>query len=158
MCSGKSTVAAAVAAQLSASFVDLDEVVTQQVGKSPAKIIDDDGEEEFRRLETKFLNDVLKAGSAVIALGGGTWIKPVNRELIRSYHAVTFWLDAPFDLCWRRITAESTDRPLGRDSAVARRLYEMRRGSYELADRRIDANENKSVAEIAAEIVSYAGQ
>src|SRR5207248_9678402 len=77
---GKTTVARELARQLECSFVDLDSFVTQLHGRSPAEIIQQDGEDSFREIETLALRDVLQEKHArVIAVGGGTWTIPANR-------------------------------------------------------------------------------
>ncbi|MBA3569272.1 MAG: hypothetical protein H0W28_07985 [Pyrinomonadaceae bacterium] len=38
--------------------------------------------------------------AGVIALGGGAWTLPGNRNLIASASGTSVWLDAPFNLCW----------------------------------------------------------
>ncbi len=110
MGSGKSTIAAAVADELSCPLIDLDDVVTRKTGRTPREIIDDEGERSFRLTEAYALESVMRGRqSVVIALGGGTWLNEQNRQLIENYKAVTFWLDAPFELCWSRIPIGGED-------------------------------------------------
>ncbi|HEU4870213.1 MAG TPA: shikimate kinase, partial [Pyrinomonadaceae bacterium] len=47
---GKSRVARALAQNLNVSFVDLDESITARTGRTPAQLIDEDGEPAFRRV------------------------------------------------------------------------------------------------------------
>jgi shikimate kinase len=151
---GKSTVAVAVAEELSCPLVDLDEVVTQQTGRTPAEIIDDEGELSFRLTEGHALESIMRANqSAVIALGGGTWLNEQNRQLIQNYKATTFWLDAPFELCWSRINIGGGDRPLARNEQDARELFQVRLPIYALAQYRIEVTPQKSIEEIAKEIM-----
>jgi shikimate kinase len=131
---GKSKVARALARSLDVLFVDLDESITARTGRTPAQLINEDGERAFRAIETETLRDVLHSRAAgVVALGGGAWIEAANRELIDEYSCASVWLDVPFEVCWTRIEAGDEDRPLGktRDEALAR--YEHRRPVYELA-------------------------
>jgi shikimate kinase len=153
MCSGKSTIAAAVARQLSCPLIDLDEVIAEQTGRTPQEIIDHDGEKIFRAIESEILTRVLGTpGSSVIALGGGAWISNHNRQLIEKALAITFWLDISFEQCWSRIKVSNDSRPLARNENQARELFGSRQPYYALAQYRIDANA-KSVTEIAAEII-----
>src|ERR1043165_3169444 len=93
---GKSVVARALAQHLNVSFVDLDESITSRTGRTPAQLITEDGEPAFRHIETDTLRDILNSGEAgVIALGGGAWIEPANRELINEYGCASVWLDVP---------------------------------------------------------------
>src|SRR6266404_1916235 len=120
---GKTTVAKELARQLDCSFVDLDSFITERYRRSPAEIIQKDGEDSFREIETLALRDVLQDKHArIIALGGGTWTIPANRTLIALHDCLSVWLDAPFELCWERINAGETVRPLApdREAALAR--------------------------------------
>jgi shikimate kinase len=131
---GKSKIARALAQHLNVSFVDLDESITIRTGRTPAQLIDEDGEPAFRRIETETLREVLHDGDAgVIALGGGAWIEAANRELINEYGCSSVWLDVPFEVCWARIETAGEDRPLGRTKTQAATLYERRRPVYRLA-------------------------
>ncbi len=78
---GKTAVAGALAVHLNCKMIDLDEAITEREGRSPARIIEEDGESAFRAIETITLHDVLKDGSVgVIALGGGAWITGTTKE------------------------------------------------------------------------------
>ena len=131
---GKSRVAREVAQRLDVVMVDLDDVITQITGRSPAQLIVEEGEAAFRAVESETLREVLQNGEAkVIALGGGAWIQETNRALVEQYGCTSVWLDVPFELCWSRIEASGEDRPLGRTREQALALYEQRRPVYELA-------------------------
>src|SRR2546423_8308132 len=113
MACGKTTVARELARQLDCDYVDLDSFITERHGRSPAAIIQQDGEENFREIETLALRDVLQNKDArVIALGGGTWTIPANRTLAALHDCETVWLDVSFEVCWDRIVAAATARPL----------------------------------------------
>jgi shikimate kinase len=155
MACGKTTVANEVARALSCRFVDLDSFITEREKRSPAEIITYDGEDSFRDVETLALRDVLQDRQAqVIALGGGTWNTPANRTLIALYDCLTVWLDAPFELCWKRITSENVTRPLAPDRETAQTRFEARRTDYGLAEKQISIPHDRSAIQIAQEILS----
>jgi len=134
MGSGKTRIARELARHLSIPMVDLDERITEREGRSPAQLINDEGEEAFRVIESDVLRELLEDDSArVIALGGGAWIQEVNRNLIDAHGCVSVWLDVPFEVCWARIETSSEDRPLGRTKEQALILYESRKPIYQLA-------------------------
>ncbi len=98
---GKTAVAEALARRLGCAMVDLDSFITDREGRSPAEIIVQDSEPQFREIETRALKVVLEEDAArVIALGGGAWMVDANRALVARHDCLSVWLDAPFDLCW----------------------------------------------------------
>ena len=114
---GKTAVAKELSRQLDSKFIDLDSFITERNGRSPAEIIQQDGETLFREIETLALRDVLQDRKASsIALGGGTWTIPANRTLVALHDCLSIWLDVPFEVCWHRImTSSKTVRPLAPD-------------------------------------------
>lgn len=153
MGSGKSTVASVLAQLLNCEWIDLDEMINQEERRSAGQIIEEDGERSFREIESRALSNVLKDPTArVVALGGGAWISEGNRKQISDHGATSVWLDAPFSLCWKRISS-GTVRPLARSETEALKLFTQRRSCYELADVCVQMSEHKSAEETAAEIV-----
>lgn len=153
MAAGKTTVGRALAARLDCEFVDLDELIIAQQKKTISEMIRTDGEDRFRQLETKTLAEVLPASDAlVIALGGGTWALPRNRSLLKDHNARVVWLDASFELCWKRIPVGDNGRPLAPSREVAEKLYLARRPIYELAELRFVVSADESAEESARQI------
>ena len=152
---GKTTVATELARQLECRFIDLDSFITESQGRSPAEIIEQDGEPAFRQIESLALAEVLKdRDGRVIALGGGTWSVPANRTLIALHDCLTVWLDAPFEICWQRIIDSSkTVRPLAPDRETAKARYDSRRADYGLAERQVSVNETDSAEKIASQVL-----
>ena len=150
---GKSEVARALAQRLGVEMLDLDEFITLETGRTPAKLIDEDGEPTFRNIEFEALTNVLQNKNIeVFALGGGAWIQPRNRELLSATDSVIVWLDTPFQVCWTRIASAPEDRPLGRTKEQAHELYKSRLPTYLLATIRVHAEAEDPPSEIAARI------
>jgi len=146
---GKSKVAQALALRRNVVMVDLDEWITNRIGRSPAQLITEDGEAAFREIESNALHELLQAGEAgVIALGGGAWIEKVNRDLINEYGCTSVWLDTPFPICWERITASDEDRPLGRTREEAQARYDLRKPIYALAHLHIAISPDQTLDDI----------
>ncbi len=161
MCAGKTTVARALAARLRCPMIDTDALILERTGRTVEAIIDEDGEPRFRQIETETLRALLAddAGThVVVALGGGAWTIAENRALIDAHGCHTVWLDAPFELCWRRITESVEARPLARERAAAHALYDARRAVYELASLRVEIDGAQSAEDTAAEIESIIGR
>lgn len=136
MAAGKTTVAKELARLIGTHLTDLDRELVERERRSVCAVIEENGEAYFRQAETRALQDVLANKFVpVIAFGGGTWAIEHNRALIAERNCCTVWLDAPFELCWRRIAdaaggSEKADRPLVRDYELTKKLYEVRRGTF----------------------------
>ncbi len=156
MGSGKTTVAAALAARLGCAMIDLDSLITERERRSAAEIIEQDGEPTFREIETRALRNALENDDArVLALGGGAWTIEENRRLVAQYGCLSVWLDAPFELCWQRISASrKAVRPLAPNRESAKALYATRQGSYRLADSRIELNNVDDAETVVEEILT----
>jgi shikimate kinase len=144
MGSGKSTTARLLAGQLGWVNIDLDKRITEETNLSIADIFARMGEAEFRRTEHEQLARVLGESAAtqkprIVSLGGGTIAQPQNLTLLRDAGAVLLWLHCPVEELLLRC-ARITDRPLFRDEASFRRLYEERLPTYELADYRVESH------------------
>jgi shikimate kinase len=93
MASGKSTVGKLLAGRLSVDFIDMDEWLEKETGKTVAEIFQTEGESTFREKEKQMLDKLLKKKDAVIAAGGGTPCFFDNMERI-SANAVSVYLKA----------------------------------------------------------------
>ncbi len=136
--SGKSVVGRLLAQRLGRPFIDTDELVKRQTGRSPARIIDEDGEPAFRVAERSALGRI--EDGAVVATGGGTLNDPLNRwDLWR--HGAVVWLAAPAEQLSARLAADAAARPLLRPDPLAglRRLAAERAPYYRAAGIRADA-------------------
>jgi shikimate kinase/3-dehydroquinate synthase len=140
--SGKSTVGACVAERLGLPFVDLDALVAEQTGRTPAEWIAEDGEPRFREIESAALTAALNATPVVLATGGGAVIDPLNRWLLAE-RATTVWLDAPDAVLASRVSNGVVRRPLletGDAQAALARLRRAREPFYRAASARVDAS------------------
>ncbi len=87
---GKSTVGRALAKILARECVDCDELFEKEYGKSPAKVITEEGEAVFRKMESEVLRAVTARSGLVICTGGGCVTVRENRDLLRQNGAVVF--------------------------------------------------------------------
>jgi 3-dehydroquinate synthetase/shikimate kinase len=125
MGAGKTTVGARVAEATARPFVDLDALIERRHGPIPALF--ERGEPEFRRLEEEILAEALAGPPAVLALGGGAVLSPLNRERLRA-HAFTVYLDVGVETAWERVRGSS--RPLAEREEDFRKLYVARQEVY----------------------------
>ena len=123
--SGKSTVGALLARRTGRPFLDLDAEITKRVSLPPAELIRTQGEAAFRALERDVLREVLAGLSgAVLAMGGGTVLRPENVEDLRQNGKIYF-LDRPVS----ELTP-TADRPLSATRAELERRYAERINCY----------------------------
>lgn len=132
---GKSTVARCLAYILHTEKIDLDHFIEAKESRTIPEIINADGIENYRKIETKYLKQVFEeTESRIIALGGGAWITNENREIIKKNNCVTIWLESTFEHCWRNINISKQERPLAKDKNSVQKLFEERQKIYCLAD------------------------
>ncbi len=93
---GKTSCGRELARLLGRPFVDLDDALEIEFGRSPAQVIEQDGEASFRALETEVVRRYGARSGLVIACGGGVVTRPENHDLLRQNGRIVF-LDRPLD-------------------------------------------------------------
>ena len=138
MGSGKTSVGKILARQLHKKFVDVDTVIEAEQESSISDIFEDKGEEHFRALEQKCINELTQKKGQVIATGGGL---PIYSSIPKK--SLVVYIDADFDVILGRLPVkEHAKRPLLQDESRARALFEQRIDTYkEQANFRVDANQ-----------------
>ncbi len=120
MGSGKSTVGKILSEKMHKPFIDLDSEIEKGTGKTISEIFDIDGEEQFRKMETKQLNQYSKS---IVACGGGVVLKNENREFINK-NGVTILLTASMEELSHRLS-DSGNRPLLYDNNTKEALTKL---------------------------------
>jgi len=110
MGAGKSTIGRRMAARLKLPFLDADTEIEAAAGMSIPDIFEAHGEPHFRDGEARVIARLLDNGPAVIATGGGAFMREETRNRIRD-KAVSIWLKADAEVIMRRVRRRS-DRPL----------------------------------------------
>jgi shikimate kinase len=110
MGAGKSSIGRRLASELSVPFVDADTEIEAAAGMTIPEIFEVHGEPYFRSGEARVIARLLESGPQVMASGGGAFINPQTRALIRA-RGISVWLKADLDVLLRRIKRRS-DRPL----------------------------------------------
>jgi shikimate kinase len=158
MAAGKSTVGRALAEVLGWRFVDLDAEIENHMRQTIPAIFAEQGEARFREIETEALRAVMDSveSPAVIALGGGTFTRSDNADLLRAAGVHVVFLDVAVDeLLDRCRAANSQGRPLAQDEQVLRELHAQRLPLYRRADFVVsgDGKSAEEVARVIAELV-----
>jgi shikimate kinase len=132
---GKSTIGRRLSARLRLPFLDADSEIEAAAGMSIPDIFDVHGEPQFRDGEARVIARLLDGGPAVLATGGGAFMREETRGRIRA-KAVSIWLKADADIIMRRVKRRA-DRPLLQTSdpaATVGRLMREREPVYQHAD------------------------
>ena len=120
MGSGKSTVGKTLSEKMHKPFVDLDSEIEKAAGKSISEIFDIDGEEQFRKMETKQLKQY---SESIVACGGGIVLKDENREFINENGIAILLLATMGELTQR--LSNSGNRPLLADDNTEEALTKL---------------------------------
>jgi shikimate kinase len=135
MGAGKSTIGRRLAARLKLPFVDADSEIEAAAGMTIPEIFEIHGEPHFRDGEARVIARLLESGPAVLATGGGSFMREETRRRIGD-KAVSIWLKADADIIMRRVKRRA-DRPLLQTSDPAEtvsRLMTEREPVYQHAD------------------------
>ncbi len=110
MGSGKSTTGKPLAEKLKYRYVDMDNVIEEVSHKSIKQIFTDDGENQFRDLENKILNEIGKLHSLVVSTGGGIVTKTENWGVL--HQGIVIWLNTSQERLLSRLRKDPGSRPL----------------------------------------------
>jgi shikimate kinase len=135
MGAGKSTIGRRLAARLRLPFVDADTEIEAAHRMSIPEIFERFGEPYFRDGEARVIARLLESGPAVLATGGGSFMREETRRRIGD-KAISVWLKADADTILRRVKRRA-DRPLlqtADPAATIGRLIDEREPFYQYAD------------------------
>ena len=158
MGAGKSTVGRRLAEALKRDFYDSDVEIEKAAGLSIADIFSLHGEQEFRRGERKVLARLLDGAPHVLATGGGAYLDPDTRALLRE-KAVTVWLNADLETLWKRVSRRDT-RPLLKSpdpKGVLTKLFTEREPIYSQADLSVASIDGPHSATVKAILAALEG-
>ena len=152
--SGKTQTGKLLAQKLKRKFVDLDREIEKEMGLAIKEIFARFGENYFRRLEEKKLQELFSFHNAVIATGGGTVERIGSRKKLKNLGLVVYLKASPKVIASRLNNLEK--RPLLSSGNPQERLWELmkRRDKLyrEVADVVVN-NEGTSSIEAVYEII-----
>ncbi len=162
MGSGKSAVGRVLAEKSNLDFIDLDDYIEQKEQKKISAIFSEKGEIYFRKLETKYLKELINDKSNfILSLGGGTPCFGDNMKLVNSSESTfSIYLQTSIKELTTRLYSERAKRPLiahtkTKDELsefIAKHLFE--RSAYYSNAKYILKTDVKSISEIADEILT----
>jgi len=154
MGAGKTAVGRKLAYALDWPFADADLAIEAAAGTTIANIFQEIGEAAFREKERQIIERLLDDKRQVLALGGGAFVDPETRALVRS-RAISVWLRADLDILVRR-TARRDDRPLltgGDPRERLTALLEQRNPIYAEADLAVDSGKGP-IGDVVARLLA----
>ncbi len=137
---GKSTMARLVADKMGLCFVDLDNVIEQNLNMKIVEVFQKYGEDLFRKKESEMLLDVSLGGSQIVALGGGVPMFKNNVDVLKNTGKCIFIDRAKQDIM---SDIEIKSRPLLKDGAFEQ-LFEKRYPVYVSVADYVVLNKNKT--------------
>ena len=111
MGSGKTYWAEKLKKKLKVPAYDLDNLVEIMEERTIAEMFAEDGEEYFRKEESKMLRLFKEKKSFILSCGGGTACYGDNMQWMNK-NGITIWLDEPVDVLIERLQNEKEHRPL----------------------------------------------
>jgi shikimate kinase / 3-dehydroquinate synthase len=137
MGAGKTTVGHILADRLGTAFVDSDVYLERQLGRTIADVFAVDGEQHFRELEHRAINELVRGPDAVLALGGGALGDARTRAILRNTTVV--YLRVGYDEALSRVRQDRF-RPMLQRSDLDQ-VYAGRLAAYaEVAAVQVDTN------------------
>jgi len=154
--SGKSTIAAILAARLGLVHRDTDTDVETEAGRPISDIFVDSGEAHFRKLERAAVAAALEH-DGVVSLGGGAVLNADTRADLTGHQVV--FLDVGLSEAARRVGL-GTSRPLllGNVRTQLKNLMDARRPLYVEVAKLVVQTDGRTPDEIAAEILEKFGE
>lgn len=149
MGTGKTTIGLQVAECLERPFVDTDDVIVEQAGKSIPEIFAQDGEAVFRHYERRVCRFYAGQRGYVIATGGGMLVDADNRRVMLA-SGLVICLTASKQAIRERLVGQ-TGRPLFSGDWEA--LYDQRVSAYAEIPHQIDTS-NQPPEAIVKEIIA----
>ncbi len=143
--SGKSTVGRYIAQKTNREFIDTDKEITKRFKKTPAEIINQNGEQAFRDIESEVISDIAKKNGIVIATGGGAILKEENVCRLKQ-NGKLFFIDRKLSDIAK--FSKSENRPLSDTEDKLKALYEKRLPIYKhCADATVYGNSVEEIGE-----------
>jgi len=144
MGAGKTTIARALAKKLNRKYIELDNMIESEAGKTINEIFLQDGEISFRELEIEITKNISNGENQIIACGGGIILNQINIDRLSKNSVIIYLAVSPEELLTRVEGTEAIRPLLNIDSngLCVSELLRFRKPIYEkCADITIDTTE-----------------
>ena len=159
MGTGKTSIGKLLSERLMRNFIDVDELIEQQIGKPISKILSE-GEEKFRRLEREKIKFLREKKNCVISCGGGIVLSKENMVILQQISDIIL-LEASKETIFRHITSDGKEkRPLLNKEDPLNEIENILRIRKPLYDKFASFRiiiDNKSIEDIVNEIIEILG-
>ncbi len=111
---GKTKVGQYISKKLEMTLFDTDNIIETKYGITISDIFSNFGEQYFRSLENKIIEDVSKYNNSVISTGGGVVLNSINIYNLKK-NGIIFWLKADLNTIYNNLKKDSSSantRPL----------------------------------------------
>ena len=153
MGTGKSSVAAYMAKEYSMEVLEMDEMIAMRESMNISDIFANNGEEYFRNVETRLLQEICIQENKVVSCGGGIVLRGQNVEEMRKSGTIVLLSARPETILER--VKDDTSRPLlqgNKTVSYIREMMDKRREFYENAAEVVIQTDGKQIGEICSEI------
>jgi len=93
-------------------FIETDELITQEAGKSVSRIFEEDGEERFREYEISACKKASKLNKTIISCGGGVVLNKINVTNLKKNSYIVLLKATPEEIYERVMKDGIESRPL----------------------------------------------
>jgi shikimate kinase len=130
MGTGKSRIGWELSRRLSLTFIDTDKVIERVSCMRISDIFEYYGEATFRDYETEVIGRTLRLDDVVISTGGGTVMRPQNREMLKSRGPVVLLWASPETIYQRTRRSQRPLLQVANPIEKIRELLEARAEAY----------------------------
>ena len=151
---GKTYIGKDLAKAIGKEFQDTDDLIVEKAGKNIPEIFSEDGEENFRDLESTVLEEVAAKDGFVIGCGGGIILRDENIEKLKKT-GIVILLEASPEIIYERIKGDQNRPALTNKNELEeiKHVLSERQEKYrKAAGHKIDA-ENYSIEENVKQII-----
>ena len=156
---GKTEIGSRLSQKLGMKFIDLDQYIEKKEGFSVTDLFEKKGNIYFRKLESKYLNEIIYKDNYIISLGGGTPCYHENHKIFNIDNNISFYLKHSRKNLSERLFAIKKNRPLISKFKSEEKLLEFiskhlfeREYYYSMAKNTINCDE-KSIDQISKQII-----
>jgi shikimate kinase len=154
--SGKSTVGRLLAARLGREFVSTDAEIVKRAQRTISEIVDQEGWDYFRDLESDVCREFAGRDQLVIDTGGGAILRAQNVETLKKDGTV-FWLTASVETIAKRIGGDNQRPSLTGNKSFVDEIQDVlreRTPKYHAAADHIIATDDRSINQLVETLLT----